>query len=56
MDPLGFSANPDPAFNLNVDTDPEGLNNADPCGSGCRSWSDLYVTKSSIFKLKIYFM
>jgi hypothetical protein len=43
--------NPDPAFYLNVDLNPDpdqwSQSNADPCGSG--SWSDVAVTKSLIF-------
>ncbi len=36
---IGFNADPDPVFYLNVDPDPDqgSQTNADPCGSGSRS-------------------
>ncbi len=39
---IGFNADPDPAFYLNADADPDaGSQNADPCGS--IAWSDFLV-------------
>ena len=53
---IGFNADPDPAFYLNADPDPDpnpgSQTNADPCGSGSRSWSDFAVTKSKILHKK----
>jgi hypothetical protein len=54
-DPLGFNADPDPAFYLNADPDPYpgSQTNADPSGSGYGSWSDFVVGTK---KLELYLM
>ncbi len=46
---IGFSADPDPFFYLNVDLDPDpgSQTNWDPCGSG--SWPVFKVARSLIF-------
>jgi len=43
---IGFNADPDAAFYLNADPDPESQTYAGPCGSG--SWSDFAATRSLI--------
>jgi hypothetical protein len=42
-DPHRLNADPDPAFWVNVDSDPGSEMNTDPCGSG--SWVPVYVKK-----------
>jgi hypothetical protein len=51
---IGFNADPDPAFYLSADPDPDqgSQPKADPWGSGSGSWSDFEVTKNKIFPLK----
>jgi hypothetical protein len=54
---IGLNADPDPAFCLSSDRDPDpgSQPNEDPCGSRSGSWSDLAVKKVEFLHVNILY-